>query len=257
MGKKSGGRVRVKQLGPKGGGAPINPLADLAIPPEEMINLPPKPDPNITHIWPLAETFTMQYKRFNVIWPSNLDSTKSVKLGRCISTADAVPDPAVTEISEALQTLNIRHAVQPYKGYPRDTESRWYNAGRVMVDMEQAAQRINGRGGGRVDRNTVGEMGPDGSFDLNSIPNIDNDGEDKEDGENTSQDGKMNKRILMKEIAKLVPTMPSRIRRMEEKKKAEEEEKRKKRDEARAKAAAKISGAGGGGSNKKKGKKRR
>lgn len=52
MGKKSGGRVRVKQVGPKS--APVNPLDALSIPPEEMINLPPKPDSNIAHVWPLS-----------------------------------------------------------------------------------------------------------------------------------------------------------------------------------------------------------
>lgn len=55
MGKKGGGRVRVKQIGPKGG-MPTNPLADLAIPPEEMIHLPPKPDSNSGFlIWPMSK----------------------------------------------------------------------------------------------------------------------------------------------------------------------------------------------------------
>lgn len=51
MGKKGGGRVRVKQVGGK---APVNPLDALAIPPEEMINFPPKPDSNISHVWPMS-----------------------------------------------------------------------------------------------------------------------------------------------------------------------------------------------------------
>ena len=55
MGKKGGGRVRVKQVGPK---MPtnINPLADLAIPPEEMIHLPVQPDSNSGFLfWPMSE----------------------------------------------------------------------------------------------------------------------------------------------------------------------------------------------------------
>lgn len=53
MGKKSGGRVRVKQMG--GPKMPMNPLADLAIPPEEMIHLPKKPDSNSgIMVWPLG-----------------------------------------------------------------------------------------------------------------------------------------------------------------------------------------------------------
>jgi hypothetical protein len=55
MGKKGGGRVRVKQVGPKMP-ANMNPLADLAIPPEEMINLPVKPDSNADFMfWPFSE----------------------------------------------------------------------------------------------------------------------------------------------------------------------------------------------------------
>jgi hypothetical protein len=51
MGKKSGGRVRVKQVGPK---APVNPLDALSIPPEEMITFPVKPDTNVSQIWPMS-----------------------------------------------------------------------------------------------------------------------------------------------------------------------------------------------------------
>lgn len=53
MGKKSGGRVRVKQVG--GQKAPVNPLDALAVPPEEMIHFPPKPDTNISHVWPMSK----------------------------------------------------------------------------------------------------------------------------------------------------------------------------------------------------------
>ena len=53
MGKKGGGRVRVKQVG--GQKTPVNPLDALAIPPEEMIHFPPKPDTNISHVWPMSE----------------------------------------------------------------------------------------------------------------------------------------------------------------------------------------------------------
>jgi hypothetical protein len=54
MGKN---RVRVKQIGGGGAKMPINPLADLAVPPDEMIHLPPKPDSNSGFmIWPMGET---------------------------------------------------------------------------------------------------------------------------------------------------------------------------------------------------------
>jgi len=51
MGKSKGGaRVRVKQQ------APVNPLAGLTIPPEEMIHFPPKPDPNTSYPWPIRKS---------------------------------------------------------------------------------------------------------------------------------------------------------------------------------------------------------
>ena len=55
MGKK-GGKVRVKQMGgkmpPKG---LLNPMDALAIPPEEMINLPPPPDRSYQIFWPIRK----------------------------------------------------------------------------------------------------------------------------------------------------------------------------------------------------------
>uniref|UniRef100_A0A7S4HHE7 Uncharacterized protein n=1 Tax=Odontella aurita TaxID=265563 RepID=A0A7S4HHE7_9STRA len=237
MGKK-GGKVRVKQVGPKGG-MTGNPLADLAISPEEMINLPPKPDANISHVWPMSETFTMDYKQFHAIYPTYMDATKTSKQGRRIAAADSVPDPSVYEIGEVLQLMNIRHVVQPYKGYPRDPESRWDNPGRVLVDLGAAAE------------SGVVTLGSDGAFDVDDVPDVDG------DGEGNGARG-TNKKVLCRELAKRVPSLPSRVKRLEEKKKAEEEERQAREKEAAA--AKKASGGGGGSSSghkKKKGKKRR
>eukprot|EP00567_Pseudictyota_dubia_P002128 CAMPEP_0197468204 /NCGR_PEP_ID=MMETSP1175-20131217/65963_1 /TAXON_ID=1003142 /ORGANISM="Triceratium dubium, Strain CCMP147" /LENGTH=214 /DNA_ID=CAMNT_0043004299 /DNA_START=6 /DNA_END=646 /DNA_ORIENTATION=- len=213
MGKK-GGKVRVKQVGPKGG-MPVNPLADLAIPPEEMINLPPKPDTNISHVWPMSETFTMDYKRFHAIYPTYMDSTKTTKQGRRIASSDAVPEPSVYDIGEALQLMNVRHVVQPYKGYPRDPESRWDNPGRVLVDLGAAAE------------SGVLTAGSDGAFDVDNMPDLDGD-------IGGGAAGGMNKKVLCRELAKRIPSLPSRIRRLEEKKKAEEEERKAREKEAAA-----------------------
>lgn len=54
MGKK-GGKIRLKQVGPKGPKAMMNPMDDLMIPPEEMINLPPPPDRSFQIFWPISE----------------------------------------------------------------------------------------------------------------------------------------------------------------------------------------------------------
>eukprot|EP00934_Nitzschia_sp_Nitz4_P001478 Nitzschia sp. Nitz4//scaffold5_size260463//18311//19042//NITZ4_000938-RA/size260463-augustus-gene-0.25-mRNA-1//-1//CDS//3329555208//1478//frame0 len=131
MGRKGG--IRIKQVGPK---APkmFNPMEDLAIPPEEMINMPPPPDRSFQLFWPIHETFTMDPTGFIIIYPSYLDSSKTVSQGRRIGQEKAVDTPTVNDISQALQTLNIRHVLQPNKGYSRDIETLWDNPGRVKVD---------------------------------------------------------------------------------------------------------------------------
>jgi hypothetical protein len=62
MGKS---RVRVKQVGGGGPKMPTNPLADLVVPPDEMIHLPPKPDSNSGFmIWPMGETAILSVHNF-------------------------------------------------------------------------------------------------------------------------------------------------------------------------------------------------
>jgi len=243
----------VKQVGPKGPPPMVNPLADLAVPPEEMIHLPPKPDSNITHVWPVEETFRMDYKTFSAIYPNYLDSNKTVKHGRRISASDAIPEPSVYEIGWALQALNIRHAVQPHKGYSRDAESRWDNEGRVLVDMDAVANALGSVGDAVI-------MGNDGAFDVDDMPNVVGD-------EETTTNG-ASKKALCRRLARIIPTLAARKRRMEDKKRDEEEEK-KAREKYLAQAKlgggkGKSGGTGGGGGNqggtnskKKKGKKKR
>mmetsp|Transcript_38338 Transcript_38338/g.43774 ORF Transcript_38338/g.43774 Transcript_38338/m.43774 type:complete len:152 (-) Transcript_38338:172-627(-) len=144
MGKKSGGRVRVKQVGPKGMPSIGNPMDELAIPPDQMIQLPPPKDKNMSQIWPLNETFTMNFDSFSVIYPNYLDSSKTVKQGRRISVAEAVKKPTVMDIGTVLQGMGIRHVVQLYKGYSRDAESQWNNLGRVLLDIPTKKERYHG-----------------------------------------------------------------------------------------------------------------
>jgi signal recognition particle subunit SRP19 len=74
---------------------------------------------------------------FQCIYPSYLDSTKAVGQGRRIGAEKAVPAPTVSDISQALQSLNIRHVLQPNKGYSRDIETLWDNPGRIMFEANE------------------------------------------------------------------------------------------------------------------------
>ena len=261
MGKKGGaGRVRVKQMGPKGMGAPVNPMAELNnIAPEDQIVFPPRPDSGVTHVWPMSATFTLKYKEgFSSIWPTYLDSTKTTRHGRRIAVADAVPEPTVLDISEALQTMGIKHAIQPYKGLPADTRSRWDNPGRVLIDMEEAAEKIGTGCSGGASSSSEG-------FDADAVPDMEGvlgGGSDKSSVEGNA------KKALIREIARIIPTLPGRAQRLEAKKKQKELEDKKDKERAAKMVAAKSGGGGGagggggssgtgGGSSKKKGKKKR
>lgn len=45
----------------------------------------------------------MDYKQFRCIYPTYMDSEKTVKQGRRIAAKDAVPSPTVIDIGQALQ----------------------------------------------------------------------------------------------------------------------------------------------------------
>lgn len=76
----------------------------------------------------------MDPSNFFVIYPSYLDSSKTMKQGRRIGLENSVDTPTVQDLSDALASLNIRHVSQPNKGYSRDQTTLWDNPGRVKVD---------------------------------------------------------------------------------------------------------------------------
>ena len=240
MGKKGGGRVRIKQVG--GSKTPMNPLADLMENNEPPIIVPPKMDSNITHFFPITESFTLnsKYKLFPCIWPTYMDKDKSGKEGRRISVEDAVPNPSVLDISEVLQSMGVRHVIQPYKGYSRDVESRWDNPGRVLYDLEQLKDTYDGGA-------KIVELNDD---DDDDVPNLAEDG---------NGDGGMTQKQCWRLIAKQIESMPGRKIRLEEAKRKEEEQKRKAREDARMRAVlnSKKQSTTGGSSKKKSAKKRK
>mmetsp|Transcript_11211 Transcript_11211/g.17019 ORF Transcript_11211/g.17019 Transcript_11211/m.17019 type:complete len:168 (-) Transcript_11211:3-506(-) len=129
-------RVRVKQVGPKNPAA-ANPLAGLAVPPEDLIQPPRRGDPSATIPWPITVS-AMDTSTFITIYPTYIDSTKTLKQGRRLPAAQSVPSPCILDLSDACRSLSLRHVVQPWKGFSRDVESRWYNPGRVKVDLSSA-----------------------------------------------------------------------------------------------------------------------
>ena len=185
-----------------------------------------------------GETFIMTHDKFNTIYPNYIDSTKTTKLGRRISTKDAVLEPTIQDIHEALASLNIRHVIQPHKGYSRDASARWFNNGRVLVDLK-----------GANDDGVLG-MGSDGAFDLDAMPDLVGEKENNEEGSSVS------KKKFLKQLALIIKGLPGRQQRLEAKaQQLLEEEKAEK--EAADSAAAKTPAAAIAGTvnKKKKGKK--
>lgn len=148
MGKKSGG-VRIKQLGGSHAGKPpmhFSPMEEWMqeqqnMSPEEMIPLPPVVNRQYQVFWPIHESFTMKIDSFQVVYPNYIDSTKSIAQGRRIGVASAVAVPSVTDLSQALQQLGIRHVIQPYKGYSPDPTCLWDNPGRCLVDVKSSSNK--------------------------------------------------------------------------------------------------------------------
>lgn len=228
----------MKQVGPK---APMNPLADLMETNEPPIIVPPKMDSNITHFFPVSESFTLKskYKLFPCIWPTYIDANKSAKEGRRIGKEDAVVNPSVLDISEVLQSMGVRHVVQPFKGFPRDVESRWDNPGRVLHDLEQTREKYG------ADVPVVEMLDDDDGSD--DVPSLAVDGEEG-----------ITQKLCWRMIAKKIEGMPGRKQRLEDAKRKEEEEKKKASEDARMRAVLNSKKqVSTSGSSKKKGKKKK
>jgi len=65
-----------------------------------------------------------------VIWPSNLDSTKTRRSGRKIPKAQSIQSPRLEEMNEAAKTLSIDHEIVAGKSRP---VSWWEKGGYLIV----------------------------------------------------------------------------------------------------------------------------
>ena len=65
-----------------------------------------------------------------VIWPSNLDSTKTRRSGRKIPKAQSIQSPRLEELNEAAKALSIDHEIVAGKSRP---PSWWEKGGYLIV----------------------------------------------------------------------------------------------------------------------------
>jgi signal recognition particle subunit SRP19 len=187
----------------------------------------------------------MTYKNFCAIYPNYLDSEKTVKLGRRISTKDAVPEPTIQDIHEALVLLDVRHVIQPHKGYSRDGSSRWDNPGRVLVDLDGAIST------------GVLEMSINGGYDMDdAIPEM---GDDDDGDQDKTIEGKKGrgKKHLLRQLAQVMSGLPNRQNRLSEKRKMLEEKQLKASKPEKNVTTTGGETSGASGNRKKKGKKKK
>jgi signal recognition particle subunit SRP19 len=64
-----------------------------------------------------------------VVWPANLDSSKSRKAGRKLAKASGVQTPRLEEMSEAIKRLSLDAEVVPGKSRP----SSWREKGGYAI----------------------------------------------------------------------------------------------------------------------------
>jgi signal recognition particle subunit SRP19 len=188
----------------------------------------------------------MTYKNFCTIYPNYLDSEKSVKLGRRISAKDAVPEPTIQDIHEALASLDIRHVIQPHKGYSRDGPSRWDNPGRVLVDLDGAIST------------GVLEMSINGGYDMDdAIPEMGVDDENDDHDQTIEGRKGRGKKQLLRQLAQVMSGLPNRQNRLNEKRKLLEEEQLKAAKTEKDATSTVGETGGASGNRKKKGKKKK
>jgi signal recognition particle subunit SRP19 len=73
----------------------------------------------------------------NVIWPAYLDAAKTRAEGRRVPRDQAVEDPTVDEIAEAVQQVGYDAVIERDMTYPREYEPR----GRVLVQGAEDATK--------------------------------------------------------------------------------------------------------------------
>jgi signal recognition particle subunit SRP19 len=75
----------------------------------------------------------------NVIWPAYLDADRTRAEGRRVALSEAVPDPSVDEIAEAVQQVGYDAVIEREATYPREYEAR----GRVLVQGADDATKTD------------------------------------------------------------------------------------------------------------------
>lgn len=83
---------------------------------------------------------TEETKKWLVIYPAYIDSTKTVAQGRCIPKNIAVEKPTLAEITSSLRKLGLLLLEEPDKCFSRDPVME---VGRVRVQLKNGETPVN------------------------------------------------------------------------------------------------------------------
>jgi signal recognition particle subunit SRP19 len=73
-----------------------------------------------------------------IIWPTYFDSAKTRKKGRRVPKNLAVQSPKITEITDAVAKLGLKHEVATEAGYPK---TPWAKTGRILVEKQGSKEQ--------------------------------------------------------------------------------------------------------------------
>ena len=73
------------------------------------------PDPKTKMTRPPALAGTLDDSKFMIIWPANINSSKTEAEGRRVPKTHCCDNPIVAEMSEVLTYFSLVHVIEPYK----------------------------------------------------------------------------------------------------------------------------------------------
>jgi signal recognition particle subunit SRP19 len=74
-----------------------------------------------------------------IIWPTYFDSAKTRKEGRRVPKSLAVQSPRITEITDAVAKLGLKHEVAAEVGY---SKTPWAKTGMLLVEKQGSKEQI-------------------------------------------------------------------------------------------------------------------
>ncbi len=74
-----------------------------------------------------------------IIWPPNIDQSKSRRNGRIVPKRASVKNPKLSEIADVAQKLGLNPEVESDKSYPK---SWWEHSGRIIIAKETKKSEV-------------------------------------------------------------------------------------------------------------------